>query len=63
MLGCIVEVSHEKRHLSIYRGFMLEHSKDEDRQETIGKCALTETYPEDHLEKIHKVFEECQVYK
>lgn len=26
MLGRIVEVSNDKRHLSVYRGFMLVHS-------------------------------------
>lgn len=49
MLGRIVEVSNDKRHLSVYRGFMLVHSTGEDRQEVgrvplddmAGICALT----------------------
>ncbi len=39
MLGRIVEVANDKRHLSIYRGFMLVHSTGEDRQE-VGRVAL-----------------------
>jgi CRISPR-associated protein Cas1 len=39
MLGRIVEVSNDKRHLSLYRGFMLVHSTAEDRQE-VGRVAL-----------------------
>lgn len=39
MLGRIVEVSNDKRHLSLYRGFMLVHSTGEDRQE-VGRVAL-----------------------
>ncbi len=39
MLGRIVEVANDKRHLSMYRGFMLVHSTGEDRQE-VGRVAL-----------------------
>lgn len=39
MLGRIVEISNDKRHLSIYRGFMLVHSTGEDRQE-VGRVPL-----------------------
>lgn len=39
MLGRIVEVANDKRHLSIFRGFMLVQSTGEDRQE-IGRVAL-----------------------
>jgi len=39
MLGRIVEVANDKRHLSMYRGFMLVHSSGEDRQE-VGRVAL-----------------------
>lgn len=39
MLGRIVEVSNNNRHLSMYRGFMLVHSTGEDRQE-VGRVAL-----------------------
>lgn len=39
MLGRIVEVSNDKRHLSVYRGFMLVHSTGEDRQE-VGRVPL-----------------------
>ena len=39
MLGRIVEVSNDKRHLSMYRGFMLVHSTGEDRQE-VGRVLL-----------------------
>lgn len=39
MLGRIVEVSNDKRHLSVYRGFMLVHSTGEDRQE-MGRVPL-----------------------
>lgn len=39
MLGRIVEVSNDKRHLSLHRGFMLVHSTGEDRQE-VGRVAL-----------------------
>lgn len=39
MLGRIVEVANDKRHLSMYRGFMLVHSTCEDRQE-VGRVAL-----------------------
>ena len=39
MLGRIVEVSNDKRHLSLYRGFMLVHSTGEDRQE-VGRVPL-----------------------
>lgn len=39
MLERIVEVSNDKRHLSVYRGFMLVHSTSEDRQE-VGRVAL-----------------------
>jgi hypothetical protein len=41
MLGRIVEVSNDKRHLSVYRGFMLVHSTGEDRQE-VGRVPLDE---------------------
>lgn len=39
MLGRIVEVADDRRHLSLYRGFMLVHSTGEQRQE-IGRVAL-----------------------
>ncbi len=39
MLGRIVEVSNDKRHLSLYRGFMLVNSTEEDRQE-VGRVPL-----------------------
>lgn len=39
MLGRIVEVSNDKRHLSVYRGFVLVHSTGEDRQE-VGRVPL-----------------------
>lgn len=39
MLGRIVEVANDKRHLSLYRGFMLVHSTGEDREE-VGRVAL-----------------------
>lgn len=39
MLGRIVEVSNDKRHLSVFRGFMLVHSTGEDRQE-VGRVPL-----------------------
>lgn len=39
MLERIVEVSNDKRHLSMYRGFMLVHSTGEDRKE-VGRVAL-----------------------
>lgn len=39
MLGRIVEVSNDKRHLSMHRGFMLVHNTGEDRQE-VGRVAL-----------------------
>ncbi len=39
MLGRIVEVSNDKRHLSVYRGFMLVHTTGEDRQE-VGRVPL-----------------------
>jgi len=39
MLGRIVEVSNDKRHLSVYRGFMLVHSTGEDRKE-VGRVPL-----------------------
>lgn len=39
MLGRIVEVSNDKRHLSAYRGFLLVHSTDEERQE-VGRVPL-----------------------
>lgn len=39
MLGRIVEVSNDQRHLSLHRGFMLVHSTGEDRQE-VGRVAL-----------------------
>ena len=39
MLGRIVEVSNDKRHLSAYRGFLLVNSTDEDRQE-VGRVPL-----------------------
>ena len=43
MLGRIVEVSNDKRHLSLYRGFMLVHSTGESQQEKrqeVGRVAL-----------------------
>jgi len=39
MLGRIVEVSNDKRHLSAYRGFLVVSSTDEDRQE-VGRVPL-----------------------
>lgn len=39
MLERIVEVSNDKRHLSMYRGFMLVHSTGEAREE-LGRIAL-----------------------
>ncbi len=39
MLNRIVEVSHDKRHLSVYRGFMLMHSTGDEKQE-LGRVAL-----------------------
>lgn len=39
MLGRIVEVADDRRHLSVYRGFMLVHSTGESRQE-LGRVAL-----------------------
>ena len=39
MLGRIVEVANDQRHLSRYRGFMLVHSTGEARQE-VGRVAL-----------------------
>ncbi len=39
MLSRIVEVADDRRHLSVYRGFMLVHSTGEQRQET-GRVAL-----------------------
>lgn len=39
MLGRIVEVSNDKRHLSVYRGFMLVHTTVENRQE-VGRVPL-----------------------
>ena len=39
MLGRIVEVSNDKRHLSMYRGFMLVQRVGEDAQE-VGRVAL-----------------------
>lgn len=39
MLGRIVEVANDQRHLSMYRGFMLVHSTGRDRQE-VGRVAL-----------------------
>ncbi len=39
MLERIVEVSNDKRHLSMYRGFMLVHSTGDDRKE-VGRVAL-----------------------
>lgn len=39
MPGRIVEVSNDRRHLSVQRGFMLVHSTGEDAQE-IGRVAL-----------------------
>lgn len=39
MLGRIVEVSNDKRHLSLHRGFMLVQCTDEDRQE-VGRVAI-----------------------
>lgn len=39
MLARIVEVSNDKHHLSMYRGFMLVHSTGEERQE-VGRVAL-----------------------
>ena len=39
MLGRIVEVSNDRRHLSVYRGFMLVHSTGDDRKE-VGRVPL-----------------------
>lgn len=39
MLGRIVEVSNDKRHLSVYREFMLVHSTGEERKE-VGRVPL-----------------------
>jgi CRISPR-associated protein Cas1 len=39
MLGRIVEVAHDQRHLSMFRGFMLVHSTGEGREE-VGRVAL-----------------------
>ena len=39
MLGRIVEVANDQRHLSMYRGFMLVHSTGEHRQE-VGRVVL-----------------------
>ena len=39
MLGRIVEVSNDKRHLSMYRGFMLVHTTGEEREE-VGRVPL-----------------------
>ena len=39
MLGRIVEVAEDQRHLSLYRGFMLIHSTEGDRSE-LGRVAL-----------------------
>lgn len=39
MIGRIVEVSNDKRHLSLNRGFMVVHSTGEDRHE-VGRVAL-----------------------
>ena len=39
MLERIVEVSNDKRHLSMYRGFMLVHSTGEAREE-LGRIPL-----------------------
>lgn len=39
MQGRIVEVADDRRHLSVYRGFMLVHSTGDDRQE-LGRVAL-----------------------
>jgi CRISPR-associated protein Cas1 len=39
MLGRIVEVSNAKRHLSMYRGFMLVHTTGEEREE-VGRVPL-----------------------
>ena len=39
MLGRIVEVSNDQRHLSVYRGFMVVHSTGEGRKE-VGRVAL-----------------------
>lgn len=39
MLGRIVEVSNDKRHLSVYRGFMLVHNTGDNRQE-VGRVPL-----------------------
>ncbi len=39
MLGRIVEVADDRRHLSVYRGFMLVHSTGDERQE-LGRVAL-----------------------
>lgn len=39
MLGRIVEVANDKRHLSAYRGFMLVHSTEAERAE-LGRVAL-----------------------
>jgi CRISPR-associated protein Cas1 len=39
MLGRIVEISNDKRHLSVYRGFMLVHSSGQERKE-VGRVPL-----------------------
>lgn len=39
MLGRIVEVADDRRHLSVYRGFMLVHSTGNERKE-VGRVAL-----------------------
>jgi CRISPR-associated protein Cas1 len=39
MQGRIVEVADDRRHLSVYRGFMLVHSTGDERQE-LGRVAL-----------------------
>ena len=39
MLGRIVEVSNDKRHLSMYRGFMLVHTTGDERKE-VGRVPL-----------------------
>jgi hypothetical protein len=39
MQGRIVEVADDRRHLSVYRGFMLVHNTGDERQE-LGRVAL-----------------------
>jgi CRISPR-associated protein Cas1 len=39
MPGRIVEVSNDKRHLSVYRGFLIVNGKGEDAEE-VGRVAL-----------------------